>query len=231
LPTTGSRPLDRQVGAISRLVAGAGAAHARLRPLVRRAEDAAEHAERSSDELRRREERLKATSNDVRRIVAELNDLLRRCERTLAAGRREQRSAQTLTDRLAAQAQRSRRIAGAAAFVVGSDARRDRPANADQNRGAATSDGNAEAGQPNANGTRRPPPSPITPARSTHPDRMKQMLQNTRDSLSELRSIVHGGAARSQRGAGPTTDGHDAKATDRRAVEASPAAAVADSPA
>lgn len=32
------------------------------------------------------------------------------------------------------------------------------------------------------------------------PEKMKQMLQNTRDSLNELRSLVHGGSARSQRG-------------------------------
>ena len=150
-----------------------------------------------SRELQRREDHLRDTSNHIRRVVGELNDLLHRADRTLAEGRREQRAAETTTDRLAAQSQRARRIADAAAFSVGTDRSGGR---AGSQKPIAKSDVKAVPQAIPANSGRNRTNGASSGAQAAGPERMKQMLQNTRDSLSELRSIVHGGSAQSRRG-------------------------------
>jgi type II secretory pathway predicted ATPase ExeA/uncharacterized protein YoxC len=133
-----------------------------------------------TNDLQRREQRLAALCQVVRKVAGELSELLNGLQRASAESRGEQTAAQQVHDHLAIQTQRSRQTADELSRLVARSTSRPveqpssvlvKSASSPVAVAATTRNGDSVAASPGG---------------------MERMLSNTRDSLSELRRLARG---------------------------------------
>jgi general secretion pathway protein A len=156
---------------------------ASLKPLVQQARAVVSRAESAARDLDRRDTQLRALGATVKDIIRDLRKLLDRAQDTSARSSRAEQSARAACDRLVAQSQCSRRLADELTLIA------DRLVSCE----TATRPRAVPVGQDCSTGDPAPTKDPKAIERHIRPDAVRRMLDNARDSLSELRDVARRG--------------------------------------
>ena len=162
------------------LLTAARSAQARLEPLIRNAEDVIPRTEHSFHELARHEVRVQQTAAKMSAVVTEMRSVFDGLRRAFASLNRAERRAQRVGDRLVAQAERSRDAVG--------EMKQRSPAVAPAETGGRPEPVLVKEASAAVNAVAAPG-SVTSPARG-EPDRFQQILERTRASLADLRTVV-----------------------------------------
>ena len=162
------------------LLAAARSTHARLKPLVRDAEDVIPRTEHSFHALVRHEARVQQMAAKMKAVVGEMRSIFDGLRRAFASINRAERRARRAGDRLVAQAERSRGAAGEMTRVP-------------QGTAATGTSGRPEpilVKEVSAPVNAVAAPASAASSSRSGPDHFQQILDRTRASLTDLRTVV-----------------------------------------
>ena len=164
--------LERQFKDTRAMLAEARGDYENAKQLVDDARTTVTEAQIGCRQLAQQEERLRRLSTKLRAVVEETRRIFDGLKKSVTSTMRAERSAREACDCLVAQTDRSRKLAGRLEDMLGRVARQGDPAQADLTMVKDAVVSVARAG--------------------VHPDDFGRVLSETRDSLSELRSIARG---------------------------------------